>query len=250
MGGLAKYMPITYWTVLIGAIANAGLPPFSGFFSKDSIVEALSLSHTPGAHFAWLLALGGIFVSGLYSFRLVFFAFHGEERFGKAEHGVHGGHGGESVQDAIHKPETARTVEEPGHEAMHGPPHETPAVVTVPLILLAIPSVFIGALTIGPMLYGGWFVSSTATTETRRMLTCSRHQHQRQHKHRQRKNHQFDCHPALSSYLMPDGDQHCHDYANSRGIRKSGYHVDDARDTSETELRHSIQLPLKQVPVK
>src|SRR5712692_6507850 len=62
MGGLAKYMPITYWTVLIGALANAGLPPFSGFFSKDSIVEALSLSHTPGAKFAWLLALGGIFV--------------------------------------------------------------------------------------------------------------------------------------------------------------------------------------------
>src|SRR5437773_1938047 len=65
MGGLAKYMPITYWTVLIGAIANAGLPPVSGFFSKDSIVEALSVSHAPGAHFAWLLALGGIFVSGL-----------------------------------------------------------------------------------------------------------------------------------------------------------------------------------------
>jgi NADH-quinone oxidoreductase subunit L len=157
MGGLAKYMPITYWTVLIGAIANAGLPPFSGFFSKDSIVEALSLSHTPGAQFAWLLALGGIFVSGLYSFRLVFFAFHGEERFAKAQHGVHGGNGGHGVKSA---------QEEPGHEEMHGPPHETPAVVTVPLILLAIPSVFIGALTIGPMLYGGWFEGSIATTET------------------------------------------------------------------------------------
>ena len=78
MGGLRKYMPITYLTVLIGALANAGIPPFAGFFSKDSIVEALAASHTPGAMFAYVLALGGIFVSGLYSFRLVFFAFHGE----------------------------------------------------------------------------------------------------------------------------------------------------------------------------
>src|SRR6186713_294605 len=77
MGGLRKYMPITYLTVLIGAIANAGLPPFSGFFSKETIVEAAHLSKTPGAHLAWVLAMAGIFVSGLYSFRLVFFAFHG-----------------------------------------------------------------------------------------------------------------------------------------------------------------------------
>ena len=153
MGGLARYMPITYLTVLIGAIANAGLPPFSGFFSKDSIVEALQLSHTPGAHFAWLLALGGIFVSGLYSFRLVFFAFHGKERFGQAEHRDH--------REKAQKPQ-----EEPGHEEMHGPPHESPAVVTVPLILLAIPSIFIGAMTIGPMLYGGWFDGAIARTET------------------------------------------------------------------------------------
>jgi NADH-quinone oxidoreductase subunit L len=156
MGGLRKYMPITYWTVLIGAIANAGLPPFSGFFSKDSIVEALHLSTTPGAHFAWLLALGGIFVSGLYSFRLVFFAFHGEERFSKAEHGVNGVHGVHGVS----------AQEEPGHEEMHGPPHESPAVVTIPLILLAIPSIFIGAMTIGPMLYGGWFEGAIAGTAT------------------------------------------------------------------------------------
>src|ERR1700704_4628365 len=81
MGGLRKYMPITYWTVLIGACANAGLPPFAGFFSKDSVVEALHLSQTPGAHFAWILAMATIFVSALYSFRLVFFAFHGKPRF-------------------------------------------------------------------------------------------------------------------------------------------------------------------------
>jgi len=131
MGGLRKYMPWTYWTVLIGAIANAGIPPFSGFFSKDSIVEALAISQTPLAGVAYAAALGAIFVGGLYSFRLVFFAFHGKERF-----------------DA------------------HHPPHESPKVVTVPLVLLAIPSVAIGALTIGPMLYGGWFDDSIAKTET------------------------------------------------------------------------------------
>src|ERR1700682_3955265 len=84
MGGLRKYMPITYATMLIGALANAGIPPFAGFFSKDSIVEALQLAHTPGHMFAYVLALAGIYVSGLYSFRLVFFAFHGKPRFDTA----------------------------------------------------------------------------------------------------------------------------------------------------------------------
>src|ERR1700682_657216 len=84
MGGLRKYMPITYITVLIGAFANAGIPPFAGFFSKDSIVEALLATHTPGHMFAYVLAVAGIFVSGLYSFRLVFFAFHGKPRFDTA----------------------------------------------------------------------------------------------------------------------------------------------------------------------
>src|SRR5678816_2858947 len=112
-------MPITYWTVLIGAIANAGIPPFSGFFSKDSIVEALHASTTPGHTFAYVLALGGVFVSALYSFRLVFFAFHGKERFDEPIPGA------------------AQAHEEPGHDEHHhhGPPHESPKVVTVPLIL-------------------------------------------------------------------------------------------------------------------
>ncbi|MDP2810395.1 MAG: NADH-quinone oxidoreductase subunit L [Rhodocyclaceae bacterium] len=140
MGGLRKYMPITYITVLIGAIANAGLPPFAGFFSKDSIIEAVHLANVPGAGFAYFCALAAVFVGGLYSFRLVFFAFHGEERFrhagghhgGDHGHGEHGGH---------------------GH---HAEPHESPKVVTVPLILLAIPAVVSGWF-IGPMLFGGWF---------------------------------------------------------------------------------------------
>ncbi|HQY47725.1 MAG TPA: NADH-quinone oxidoreductase subunit L [Usitatibacteraceae bacterium] len=144
MGGLRKYMPITYATVLLGAMANAGLPPFSGFFSKESIIEALRLSQTPGAGFAYWLAVAGVFVGAFYSFRLVFFAFHGKERFGE-----HGGHG-HGHDDHGH-----------GHA-----PHESPWVVTLPLVLLAIPSVLIGWWAIEPMLYGGWFGQAIAPTQT------------------------------------------------------------------------------------
>ena len=156
MGGLRKYMPITYLTVLIGAIANAGIPPFAGFFSKDSIIEALQVSATPGAGIAYWLALAGVFVGGLYSFRLVFFAFHGEERFKSVSHGGHGVEG------------EGKTEEEPGHDehGHGGTPHESPWVVTLPLILLAIPSVLIGWITIGPMLHGNYFGASIAESET------------------------------------------------------------------------------------
>ena len=140
MGGLRKYMPITYLTMLIGALANAGLPPFAGFFSKDSILEAVQLSHTPGAGFAYLMVLAGVFVGGLYSFRLVFYAFHGKERF--------------AAHDAGH------AAAKDGHDAGHDHvPHESPAVVTLPLILLAIPSIAAG-WTIGTVLYGGYFGSA------------------------------------------------------------------------------------------
>jgi NADH-quinone oxidoreductase subunit L len=126
MGGLRKYMPITYATVLIGAIANAGLPPFAGFFSKDAILEAVRATHTPGAGFAYFCLLLGVFFGGLYSFRLVFYTFHGEPRM-----------------DA-HTREHLR---------------ESPWVVTLPLVLLAIPSVCAGWL-IGPVVFGGYFGSS------------------------------------------------------------------------------------------
>ncbi|MDP2962185.1 MAG: NADH-quinone oxidoreductase subunit L [Sulfurimicrobium sp.] len=137
MGGLRKYMPITYLTVLIGAIANAGLPPFAGFFSKDSIIEAVGLSTIPGAGFAYFAILAGVFIGGFYSFRLVFYTFHGEERFRHAPAGGHDHH------------------DDHGH---HGStvPHESPWVVTVPLLLLAIPSISAGWF-IGPMLFGGFF---------------------------------------------------------------------------------------------
>jgi len=158
MGGLRKYLPITYITVLIGAIANAGIPPFAGFFSKDSIIEALHLSATPGAHFAYWLALAGVFVGGFYSFRLVFFAFHGKERWRDATSN-HGEHGDAEGHGAGHG----------DHHEVHEP-HESPWVVTVPLVLLAIPSVVIGWFAIQPMLYGGYFGKSIAATETMKKM--------------------------------------------------------------------------------
>ncbi len=146
MGGLRKYMPITYLTVLIGAIANAGLPPFAGFFSKDSIIEAVGLSTIPGAGFAYFAILAGVFIGGFYSFRLVFYTFHGEERFRHAPAAGHGHH------------------DDHGH---HGPavPHESPWVVTVPLLLLAIPSIAAGWF-IGPMLFGGFFGDTIYISDT------------------------------------------------------------------------------------
>ncbi len=174
MGGLRKYMPITYWTVLIGALANAGIPPFSGFFSKETIVEALHVSQTPGAGFAYVLAVAGVFVSALYSFRLVFFAFHGKERFEIHHHEDHedheASHGHAKAGDAA-----VRVAEEPHHEQMHGKPHESPAVVTVPLIMLAIPSLLIGGLTLGPTVYGDWFGSAIAPSATMEELAKEFH---------------------------------------------------------------------------
>src|SRR5260370_30292942 len=124
MGGLKRYMPVTYWTMLIGAIASAGIPPLAGFFSKDAIIEAVHHSETPGAVFAYLCVLSCVFVTAAYTFRLVFMSFHGAPRF-----------------DAAH------------------PPHESPAVVTVPLVLLAIPSVASGWV-IGHVVFGDYFQDS------------------------------------------------------------------------------------------
>ena len=128
MGGLKKYMPITYWTMLIGAISSAGIPGFAGFFSKDAIIEAVRHSSTPGHLLAWLAVLSCVFVTATYTFRLVFMAFHGAPRF-----------------DGAH------------------PPHESPAVVTVPLILLAIPSVLAGYF-VGPIVFGEFFGTAMPPT--------------------------------------------------------------------------------------
>jgi NADH-quinone oxidoreductase subunit L len=135
MGGLRKYLPITYWTTLIGAFSNTGFPGFAGFYSKDSIIEAVHLSRIPGSNFAYAAVLLTVFVTALYTFRLIFMTFHGSERF--RNHDAH---------DAAHTSQGNHV-----HE-----PHETPPVVTVPLVLLAIPSVFAGWF-IGPVLFGNYF---------------------------------------------------------------------------------------------
>ncbi|MEN3373239.1 NADH-quinone oxidoreductase subunit L [Dechloromonas sp. ZS-1] len=144
MGGLRKYMPITWITSLVGSLALIGTPFLSGFYSKDSIIEAVALSHIPGAGFAYFAVMAGVFVTAFYSFRMYFLVFHGEERFGKDGHHAHDDH-----HDDDH-----------GHHHGLGPgekPHETPWVVWLPLVLLAIPSVAIGYIAIEPMLFGDYF---------------------------------------------------------------------------------------------
>jgi NADH-quinone oxidoreductase subunit L len=140
MGGLRKYMPITWITFLLGSLALIGTPLLSGFYSKDSIIEAVHESQLAGAGFAHFAVLAGVFITAFYSFRLYFLVFHGAERYDQnpdAHHDDH--HGGHGAHD------------------LHAKPHESPWVVTVPLVLLAIPSVVIGFITIQPMLFGDFF---------------------------------------------------------------------------------------------
>jgi NADH-quinone oxidoreductase subunit L len=127
MGGLKKYMPITYWTCLIGALALIGFPAFSGFFSKDALIEAVGLSTLPAARYGYWCVLIGVFVTAFYTFRLVFMTFHGQER-----------------------------MDEHTREHLH----ESPWVVTLPLVLLAIPSVVIGWPVVGALLFGDYFGSA------------------------------------------------------------------------------------------
>ncbi|HNT37508.1 MAG TPA: NADH-quinone oxidoreductase subunit L [Rubrivivax sp.] len=144
MGGLRKYMPITWITSLLGSLALIGTPFFSGFYSKDSIILAAQASDLPGAGFATFAVVAGVFVTAFYSFRMYFLVFHGEERF-------------------RHKPF-------PGEHDHHGHvhvPHETPPVVWVPLVLLAVPSVVIGFLTMAPMLVGDFFEDSIVVDAAR-----------------------------------------------------------------------------------
>jgi NADH-quinone oxidoreductase subunit L len=139
MGGLKKYMPITWITSLVGSLALIGTPFFAGFYSKDSIIEVVAESHLPGAGFAHFAVLAGVFVTAFYSFRMYFLVFHGKERFDQNPDAHHHGH------------------DDHGHGHHDSKPHESPWVVWVPLVLLAIPSVFIGYMTIEPMLFGDFF---------------------------------------------------------------------------------------------
>jgi len=144
MGGLRKYMPITWITALIGSLALIGTPFLSGFYSKDSIILAVEASNLSAAGFATFAVVFGVFVTAFYSFRMYFLVFHGKERFQNAHHDKHNDvHGHDDGHD--------------DHGHGHHTPHESSWVVTLPLILLAIPSVIIGYIAIEPMLFGGWF---------------------------------------------------------------------------------------------
>lgn len=143
MGGLRKYMKVTWITSLLGSLALIGTPLFSGFYSKDSIIEAVHESHLWGSGFAYFAVVAGVFVTAFYSFRMYFLVFHGKENFRhKPFPGEHDHHDDHADDHHAHEPHV---------------PHESPWVVTLPLVLLAIPSVLIGYFTIQPMLYGDFF---------------------------------------------------------------------------------------------
>ena len=156
MGGVRKYMPITWITSLLGSLALIGTPLFSGFYSKDSIIEAVHESHLPAAGFASFAVLAGVFITAFYSFRMYFLVFHGKERYDQNPDAHHDAH----HDDGHHAPADAHAT---GHDDHHGhgahgsKPHESPWVVTLPLVLLAIPSVVIGFFAIEPMLFGDFF---------------------------------------------------------------------------------------------
>ncbi len=153
MGGLRKYMPITFWTSLIGTLALVGTPFLSGFYSKDTIIEAAKFNAEGGgwvATYGYWAVLLGAFVTSFYSFRLLYLTFFGEERFRHAD-----AHGHDAHDDHAHHDAHGHDAHD-DHGHGHGPhvPHESPWVVTLPLILLAIPSIFVGLFTVGPMLFG------------------------------------------------------------------------------------------------
>jgi NADH-quinone oxidoreductase subunit L len=154
MGGLRKYMPITWITSLIGSLALIGTPFLSGFYSKTSILEAVEKSHLAPAHIVYGMLVLGVFVTAFYSFRMYFLVFHGKERFGKAHHDHQGDHADEEVS-ADHHHGLA-----PGEK-----PHESPWVVWLPLVLLAIPSVVIGFLTVEPLMIGNFFKEAIFVSE-------------------------------------------------------------------------------------
>jgi NADH-quinone oxidoreductase subunit L len=161
MGGLRKYMKITWITSLVGSLALIGTPFLSGFYSKDSIILAAGASQLPGATYAYYAVLAGVFVTAFYSFRMYFLVFHGPERFRDkpfpGEHDAHAAHGHDEHARDVHGHDDHGHA---AHDAHAAEPHESPAVVWVPLVLLAIPSLVIGYLTIAPMLAGSFFGNS------------------------------------------------------------------------------------------
>ncbi|HZY34952.1 MAG TPA: NADH-quinone oxidoreductase subunit L [Rhodanobacter sp.] len=154
MGGLRKYMPVTWLTMWAGSIALVAVPFTSGFYSKDAIIEAVGESHRWGAHYAYFCVMAGVLVTGLYTFRQMYLTFHGKERFTVVERHGHG------HDDHGHH--------EPG--VLAHAPKESPWVVTVPLVLLAIPSLLVGFFTVGPTLFGNWFGKAIHVEEANNVL--------------------------------------------------------------------------------
>ncbi len=173
MGGLRKHMPITWITALLGSLALIGTPLFAGFYSKDSIILAVEASNLPGTPFAIFAVVAGVFVTAFYSFRMYFLVFHGKERFHDkpfpAEH---------HDDDHAHEDDKAHGHDDHAHAHAHVP-HESPWVVTAPLVLLALPSVVIGFLTIQPMLFGD-FLKDAITVDAAKhpaMASLAEHFH-------------------------------------------------------------------------
>ncbi|MFT5372229.1 MAG: NADH-quinone oxidoreductase subunit L, partial [Lysobacterales bacterium] len=159
MGGLRKYMPVTWLTGWLGTLALVGFPFFAGFYSKDAIIEAVGLSHRSGAGIAYIAVLLGVLITSLYSFRLLYLVFHGKERFEVVQAHSNDGHA-DGHSDDGHLPDG---------QLAHAP-KESPLVVTIPLVLLAIPSVLIGWFTIGPVLFGGWLDDSITVHEANNVM--------------------------------------------------------------------------------
>jgi NADH-quinone oxidoreductase subunit L len=148
MGGLRKYMPVTWITAWVGTLALVGFPFFAGFYSKDAIIEAVAESHRWGSSFAYFAVVAGVLITAIYSFRLLYLTFHGKQRF-VVDHNA-----GEHPPDGI----------------LAHAPKESPLVITIPLILLAIPSVLIGWYTIEPVLFGGWLDDSITVRDKNDVL--------------------------------------------------------------------------------
>ena len=154
MGGLRKYMKITWITSLIGSLALIGFPLFSGFYSKDTIIEAVHESKIFGHGYAYFAVMAGVFVTAFYSFRMYFLVFHGKERYDQAPHDDQG-HDGHDVNH--------------DHQSK---PHESPWVVTLPLVLLAVPSAILGYLGIEKFVHGDWFKGVIAVTKEHDTLSA------------------------------------------------------------------------------
>ena len=168
MGGLAKYMPITAITSWIGSLALIGTPFFAGFYSKDAIIEAVGESHRWGAGYAYFCVMGGVFVTALYTFRMIFMTFHGPERF-RHSHGEHEHAHGKDAHAPAAAHADAHKHDDHGHAHAHEP-HESPLVVTLPLIALAIPSVLIGAVTVSSVLFGNYFGDAIQVLEQNNVI--------------------------------------------------------------------------------